>query len=160
MSKYGVDLRKFATELLPFSLRGDTRELLRVLTHPARVLHHRFSDFRGRSLWKMKYCACVGSMQAMLNDRFADILASVSPARDILIDDGLSVASLMVFPEAEHDPLMLGCVMLTSHTAWGSVPFVVQIPDDFEDDADLRNAVNALVRQYRLSGTNYTIVYY
>lgn len=160
MSKYSVDLRKFAAELLPFALRGNVMALLRVLTHPARVLHHRFMEFRGGALWRLSYNACVGSMQAMLNDRFGDILAGVSPAREILVDDGQSVPSLMVYPEAEHAPLVLGCVMLTSHTAWGSVPFVVQIPDDFEDDTDLRNAVEALVRQYKLSGTNFTIVHY
>ena len=157
---YNVDLKKFATGLLPFSLRGSVKELLYALLHPVKALHHRFSDFRGESLWKMKYNACVGSMQAMLNDRFADELAAHAPNRLILIEDGDAVPAVLVYPEAEHQPVMVGTVMLTSHTTWGAAPFLVKIPEELEGNSDLYHAVEALVRQYRLLGTKYRIVYY
>lgn len=157
---YNVDLKKFATGLLPFSLRGSVKVLLYALLHPVKALHHRFSDVRGESLWRMKYNACVGSMQAMLNDRFADILNSVSPALPILIDEGDAVPSIMVYPNNEQTPLMVGWVMLTSHRIWSAAPFVVRIPIAFEGDENLRNAVEKLVKQYKLEGTKYIIEYY
>lgn len=157
---YNVDLKKFATGLLPFSLRGSVKELQYALLHPVKALHHRFSVFREKSLWRMKYNACVGSMQAMLNDRFADILNSVSPALPILIGDGEAVPSVLVYPNNEQEPVMVGMVMLTSHRSWGAAPFVVRIPIAFEGDENLRNAVEKLVKQYKLEGTKYIIEYY
>ena len=160
MSKYSVNIRNFATGLLPFSLRGNVKELLCVLLQPVRLLHFHFTMYRRESLWRLKYNCCVGSMQAMLNDRFADLLHSVDHYCPILIDDGESIQSILVYPDAEYQPLMVGCVMVTSYTSWGTAPFVVRIPVAFEDNIDLRNAVEALVRQYKLSGTKYTIEYY
>lgn len=157
---FNVDWKKFATGLLPFTLRGSVKELLYALLHPVKALHHIFSDFREESLWRMKYNACVGSMQAMLNDRFADELAISAPNRIIMIEDGDAVPAVLVYPEAEHQPVMVGTVMLTSHTTWGAVPFLVKIPEELEGNTDLYYAVEALVRQYRLLGTKYRIVYY
>lgn len=157
---YNVDLKKLATGLLPFSLRGSVKELLYALLHPVKALHHRFSVFRGESLWRMKYNSCVGSMQAMLNDRFADILNSESQALQILIGDGEPVPTILVYPNEEQEPVMVGMVMLTSHRRWGAVPFVVRIPIEFEGDENLRNAVEKLVKQYKLAGTKYTVEYY
>jgi len=160
MSKYSVNIRKFAIGLLPFALRGNVKELLGVLMQPLRSLHNRFTTYRKDCLWRLSYNACVGSMQAMLNDRFYDKLHSAETYSPILIDDGESVPSVLVYPNAAHQPLMIGRVMLTSHTTWGTAPFVVKIPMAFYGDTDLLNAVEALVKQYKLSGTKYTIEYY
>ena len=160
MSKYSVNIRKFAIGLLPFALRGNVKELLGVVMQPVKSLHHRFTAYREDCLWRLSYNSCVGSMQAMLNDRFYDKLHSVDPYRPILINDGEAVPAILVYPDAEWQPLMIGCVMVTSHSSWGTAPFVVRIPIAFENNMDLRNAVEALVKQYKLSGTKYIIEYY
>lgn len=157
---YSVNFRRFVNGLLPFALRGNVKELACVLSQPFRALHHRFTEYRQKCLWKLSYNACVGSMQAMLNDRFADELAVNAPGRIIMIEDGDAVPAVLVYPEAEHQPVMVGTVMLTSHATLGAVPFLVKIPEELEDNTDLYYAVEALVRQYRLLGTKYRIVYY
>lgn len=160
MSKYSVNIRKFAIGLLPFSLRGNLKELADVLLKPVKALHHRFTMYRRNCLWRLSYNACVGSMQAMLNNRFYDILHSVSPYCPILINDGEAVPAILVYPDAEWQPLMIGCVSVTSHSSWGTAPFVVRIPMAFEGNTDLRNAVEKLVKQYKMTGTKYIIEYY
>lgn len=160
---YNVNFKKFAKGLLPFSLRGNVASLVEVLTHPFRVLHHRFSDYRLRKLWFLRYNCTVGSMQAALNDYFADILQNYADGRPILIDDGDSVNGLLVYPEAEHLPILLGCVAVTSHTTWGTAPFLVKIPNDLEDAAfidDMIKTVKRLVDIFKIAGTHYEIIFY
>lgn len=162
---YNTDPQNFATGLLPFSLRGSVKELLKVLVSPFTVLYNDFRNFRNGSLHSLRYNACVGSMQAMLNDFCSEYLVGLLPERKILVDEGEAVQSVMVYPEAEWEPLMVGWVILTSHRTWGAAPFVVRIPVErspinFQNAADLYNKVDRLVQQYKMAGTRYTIEYY
>lgn len=163
---YNVNFKKFARSLLPFSMRGDDTSsaklihLLDVLTHPFRVLHHRFMEFRSRSLWKLSYNACVGSMQAMLNDRFADDVALRASGNPILVEDGEQVQELVLNPKLDETPMVLGITEVTSHTAWGAVPFVVKIPSELAGDNKILNAIERLVKLHKFAGTKYSTTYY
>lgn len=163
---YNTDAQNFATGLLPFSLRGSVKELLKVLASPFAVLYENFREFRKGTLHSLSYNACVGSMQAMLNDFCSGELGNLLPERPILVDEGEAVPSVMVYPEAEWKPLMVGWVILTSHRTWGAVPFVVRIPSElspsahYQNAANLYNKVERLVQQYKMAGTRYTIEYY
>lgn len=163
---YNVNIKRFSRSLLPISMRGDDSEqakvyhLMDVLTHPFRVLHNRFMAFRSKSSWNLNYNACVGSMQAMLNERFADVLSIRADGTPILVEDGNQVMPTIVYPNEEQNPLMIGVEMVTSSTVWGVTPFLVKIPSELEGDNDIKYAIVRMVNSHKFAGTQYSIIYY
>ncbi len=158
--RYNVNFKHLVAGLLPYVLRGNVIELAYVLTHPFRVLHHRFCSHRAEKLYQLRYNCCVGSLQRMLNDYFADAIAIVANGSRILVDDREAVEETYVFPEAEHNPVMVGCVDIFPMQSWGYRPFVVRVPQVFEGDSDMLHRIIRLVNEYKLTGTSYTVEYY
>lgn len=157
---YNIFFKRFIVGLLPVALWGNVAELLFVLSKPFRNLHERFMMYRHNKLWQLGYNWTVGSMEAMLNDYYADILAANANGRRILIVAGVADTGVWIYPEAEHLPVELGFVMLTSHTQWGIAPFVVRIPNELDGDMDTLNGVNRWVNEYKIMGTKHIIEYY
>lgn len=157
---YNVNLRRFANSLLPPVLRGDVKELLQVLMHPVKALLSRFADVRRDGVARLEYNGCVGSMQVLLNARFATLLESVVPVRPIVIEDGEAVPAILVYPAAVYEPVMVGNVLIRSHYEWSFAPFLVKIPQEFQSNVNFRNEVEAAVQQYKFAGTQYIITYY
>lgn len=160
MSEYNVDLGKFVGGLLPQALRGTVRVWAEVLCQPFKSLHHRFLQYREERLWALKYNAQAVSLEAMLNDWFHDILAANAGGRRILIEDGQSVSALLVYPDNEHQPVMVGMVPVAPAAIWGAVPFQVKIPVEMQGDRNMLNQAERLVQRYKLLGTKHEIVYY
>ena len=160
MGLYDVNFGKFAGGWLPGALRGTVREWALVLIHPFRSLHHRFTQFREEKLRALRYDATAVRLEAMLNDYLHDVLAALADGRRILVEDGAAVQQCVVYPEAEHLPVMVGMQMIYPSSAWGAVPFVVKIPAALDGNKDVRNRVDRLVQRYKLLGTRHTIEYY
>lgn len=155
-----MDFRRFIGGLMPQALRGTVLAWAEVLCRPFRGLHHRFMQYREEKLWALLYNAQTVRLEAMLNDYFRDELAEYAPERRILVEDGTAVPSLLVYPEAEHLPVMVGMVMVTSSALWGAVPFLVRIPAELEGNQDILDRTERLVGRYKLLGTKHTIEYY
>lgn len=155
---YSVNWRRFAIGLLPLAMRGSVKELCSVLTEPVRVLHHRFTVLREDGTWRLDYNCCTGSLQAMLNDRYSDVLQQVG--RPILIEDGAAVRELMVYRNSDYRPLMVGCHTVLSHTEWSAAPFLVKVPVELENNTNLILRIEAYVKQYKMAGTKYVIEFY
>lgn len=155
-----MDLRRFIGGLMPQALRGTVRAWTEVLCRPFKALHHRFMQYREEKLWALQYNAQTVRLEAMLNEYFRDILAVNAPGKRILVEDGTAVPELLVYPEAEHLPVMVGMVMVTSSALWGAVPFLVRIPAELEGDREVLDRTERLVGRYKLLGTKHTIEYY
>lgn len=151
---------KFAGGWLPGALRGTVREWALVLIQPFRSLHHRFTQYREEKLLALQYDATTVRLEAMLNDYLHDELAVLANGGRILVEDGAAVLPCLIYPEAEHLPVMVGMQIIHSYTAWGAVPFVVKIPAALQGNQDVWNRVDRLVRRYKLLGTRHTIEYY
>lgn len=160
MSEYDVDFRKFAGGWMPGALRGAVLEWVLVLLQPFRSLHARFMAYREEKLRALQYDATVVRMEAMLNYYLRDELAEYAGGGRIIVEDGDAVLPLLVYPETEHLPVMVGMQLIYSYSVWGAVPFVVKIPAALEGNRDVWNRVDRLVRRYKLFGTKHTIVYY
>lgn len=160
MGMYDVDFGKFVGGWLPGALRGTVREWALVLIQPFKSLHHRFTHYRKEKLRALRYDATTVRLEAMLNYYLHDELAVLVDGRRILVEDGAAVQQCVVYPEAEHLPVMVGMQTIHSCTAWGAVPFVVKIPAALEGNNDVKNRVDGLVRRYKLLGTKHVIVYY
>ena len=160
MSEYNVNFGKFVGGWLPGALRGTVREWALVLIQPFKSLHHRFMQYRKEKLRALRYDATTVRLEAMLNDYLHDELAVLANGRRILVEDGAAVQQCVVYPEAEHLPVMVGMQMIYPASTWGAVPFVVKIPAELEGNKDVRNRVDRLVRRYKLLGTRHVIVYY
>lgn len=160
MSFYDVSFGKFAGGWLPGALRGTVREWALVLIQPFRSLHHRFTQYREEKLLALQYDATTVRLEAMLNDYLHDELAVLANGGRILVEDGAAVLPCLIYPEAEHLPVMVGMQIIHSYTAWGAVPFVVKIPAALQGNQDVWNRVDRLVRRYKLLGTRHTIEYY
>lgn len=157
---YEINFKNLAVGLLPQSLRGNVVELMHVLTHPFRVLHHRFMSYRAEKLDQLHYSCCVGSLQAMLNDYFADNIVLQAAGLPILVCEGDIIQETYIYPEAEHLPLMIGCVNIYPLDVWGVYPFVIRVPRVFEENRDMMHKIIRLANQYKLTGTTYRIEYY
>lgn len=160
MGIYDVNFRKFAGGWLPGALRGAVLEWVMVLIQPFRSLHARFMAYREEKLVALRYDATTVRMEAMLNYYLRDELAVFAPNERIIVEDGTAVQPCVVYPEAEHLPVMVGMVTITSCSVWGAVPFVVKIPAALEGNRDVWNRVDRLVRRYKLLGTKHMIEYY
>lgn len=155
-----MDFGSFIGGLLPQALRGTVRTWTEVLCQPFKSLHHRFMQYRQEKLWALKYNAQTVSLEAMLNDYFHDVLAVHAPGKRIEVEDGDPTPSLFVYPEAEHLPVKVGFVMVTSSALWGGVPFEVRIPVELQGDQSVLDQTERLVQRYKLLGTKHVIVYY
>ena len=160
MGIYDVNFRKFAGGLLPGVLRGTVLDWVLVLIQPFKSLHHRFMQYREDKLRALRYDATTVRLEAMLNDYLHNELAVLANGGRILVEDGAAVQQWIVYPEAEHLPVMVGMQIIHSYTAWGAVPFVVKIPVALQGNQDVWNRVDRLVRRYKLLGTKHTIEYY
>ena len=160
MGLYDVSFGKFAGGWLPGALRGTVREWALVLIQPFRSLHHRFMQYREEKMRALQYDATTVRLEAMLNDYLHDELAVLANGGRILVEDGAAVLPCLIYPEAEHLPVMVGMQIIHSHTAWGATPFVVKIPAALQGNRDVWNRVDRLVRRYKLLGTKHTIEYY
>lgn len=134
---YNIDFRNFVYSMMPFSLRGSMAELCSVLAEPFRNLHQRFTEYRDWYNWLLQYNCTAQSIEDMLNDYF-HIPAT---ARRIRVTDGTAIASVTVYREADHFPVVLGSCTLHSHTTWGHVPFVVEVPTELYYSAPPSNQV-------------------
>lgn len=159
---YNVNIKKFARSLLSFSMRGNVVRIVDVLTQPFRVLHFRLMDFRSKTSWKLEYNACVGKVQAMLNDRFADIVALLALGHSIQVEDGIAVSETIVFKKSDtvNGHIVVGSVVVTSHTQWGAVPFNVKIPIELQNNSSVCDSIERMVQKHKFAGTQYTITYY
>lgn len=160
MGIYDVNFRRFAGGWLPIALRGGVLEWVMVLIQPFRSLHARFMTYREMRLRALQYDATTVRIEAMLNYYLRDELAVFAPNERIIVEDGAAVQQCMVYPEAEHLPVMVGTVNITDSSLWGAVPFVVKIPAALQGNQDVWNRVDRLVRRYKLLGTKHTIEYY
>lgn len=160
MGIYDVNFRKFAGGLLPGVLRGTVLDWVLVLIQPFKSLHHRFMQYHEDKLRALRYDATTVRLEAMLNDYLHNELAVLANGGRILVEDGAAVQQCIVYPEAEHLPVMVGMQIIHSYTAWGAVPFVVKIPAALQGNQDVWNRVDRLVRRYKLLGTKHTIEYY
>ena len=160
MDGYDVDFGKFIGGLMPQALRGTVRVWAEVLCQPFKSLHHRFMQYRDDKLRALKYNAQTVSLEAMLNNRFRDILAARDNEKRIIVEDGDEVPDLMVFQNDDWKPVMVGMVTVTSSTLWGAVPFEVKIPVELQGDQSVLDRTERLVQRYKLLGTRYVIVYY
>lgn len=160
--EYDIDFGKFAGGLLPQALRGGvTRAFLNVLAHPFQELHTVFSLYREEKLWYLSDNWTADSMQAMLNDFFADDIQSCGLDPDtqpILVVDGVEGNEVLIYP-ADRQLLVLTPVGLTLGSTWGARPFTVRIPHEMEGEID-EDIVKRLVNIFKLYGIGYRIEYY
>lgn len=160
--EYDIDFGKFAGGLLPQALRGGvTRAFLNVLAHPFQELHTVFSLYREEKLWYLSHNWTADSMQAMLNDFFADDIQSCGLDPDtqpILVEDGVEGNEVLIYPAEKKLPVLTP-VRLTLGSTWGARPFTVRIPQEMEGEIDV-DAVKRLVNIFKLYGIGYRIEYY
>ena len=160
--EYDIDFRKFAGGLLPQALRGSvTRAFMEVLARPFKDIHTVFSLYREEKLWYLSHNWTADSMQAMLNEFFADDIETCGLDPDtqpILVEDGVEGNEVLIYP-AERKLLVLMPVRLTLGSTWGARPFTVRIPQEMEGEID-EEVVKRLVNIFKLYGIGYRIEYY
>lgn len=157
---YNVNFKRLAHGLLPHSLRGTLRHLVEVMTVPFSMMHHRFMEYRSSVLSSLSYDGSVTGIERMLNDYFRDVLNVRAEGLRIIVADGNKEDGIVVYPEDEHLPVILGCVKVLPVSQWGCTPFVVNIPAALEGDKDIYDKVNRLVEIYKMTGTKHKIQYY
>lgn len=160
--EYDINFRKFAIGLLPQALRGIvTRAFIEVLARPFKEIHIVFSLYRAEKLWYMGYNWTADSMQAMLNDFFADDIedCGLDPEmQPILVEDGVEGNEVLIYPAGRFLPVLTP-VRLTLGSTWGARPFTVRIPHEMEGEID-EGVVKRLVNIFKLYGIGYRIEYY
>lgn len=160
--EYDIDFEKFAGGLLPQALRGSvTRAFFNVLAHPFQEVHTVFSLNREEKLWYLSHNWTADSMQAMLNEFFADDIRTCGLDPDtqpILVVDGVEGNEVLIYP-ADRQLLVLTPVRLTLGSTWGARPFTVRIPQEMEGEID-EEVVKRLVNIFKLYGIGYRIEYY
>ena len=163
---YNIDFRNFVYSLLPPALRGSVAELCSVLATPFKTAHHRFIQYKEWYSWLLEYNCTAQSIEDMLNKYF-DIPETI--ARRIRVTDGTAIASVTVYREADHFPVVLGSSTLHSHTTWGHVPFVVEVPaelyySDFPSNQvpneSLIGSIDRLVNLTKLYGLKHNTIPY
>lgn len=157
---YNVNFKRLAIGMLPHSLRGTFRHFVAELAVPFSMLHHRLMEYRSGILQSLTYDGSVGGLERMLNDYFRDVLEVRAGGDRILVGDGVMEYGPLVYPEAEHLPVIVGVAKVMPIAEWGCVPFVVSIPDALDGDADIYDKVDRLVEQYKFTGTKHIIQYY
>ena len=157
---YDINFRRFTEGLLPQALRGSIRKLVGVMANAIRAVSFRFRTFSDKTEEELRYDSRVFSMEAMLNARFRDVLDVLASGERILIEDGDAVDGIMLYPELEHEPVMVGMHILYPSDQYGAVPFVVKIPAALQGNQDIYDQADILVRTYKLAGTKYKIEYY
>lgn len=160
--EYDIDFWKFAGGLLPQALRGGvTRAFMEVLAWPFKEIHTVFSLYREEKLWYLSHNWTADSMQAMLNEFFADDIEDCGLDPDtqpILVEDGVEGNEVLIYPADRH-LLVLTPVRLTLGRTWGARPFTVRIPQEMEGEID-EEVVKRLVNIFKLYGIGYRIEYY
>ena len=160
--EYDIDFWKFAGGLLPQALRGGvTRAFMEVLAWPFKEIHTVFSLYLEEKLWYLSHNWTADSMQAMLNEFFADDIEDCGLDPDtqpILVEDGVEGNEVLIYPADRH-LLVLTPVRLTLGSTWGARPFTVRIPQEMEGEID-EEVVKRLVNIFKLYGIGYRIEYY
>lgn len=162
---YEIDFREMVRRLLPSALRGEsTAAFFSVLAHPFQNIHTSFEEYamgRYGKRWYISHNWTADSMQAMLNEYFADDIEDCGLDPDtqpIKVEDGVEGNEVLLFPRL-MDRLVRTTVLVTPGITWRARPFTVLIPEALRNIID-EGKVHRLVRTFKLYGTHYEIVYY
>lgn len=158
---YNINFRNYAYSIMPSALRGTAAELIAVLASAFSPLHFRFNEYRQRISWLLSYNCSAKSIEDMLNNFFE---IAEDENRRIRVTDGTAIASVVLYREAEHHPVILPCT-LHSHTTWGSVPFVVEVPAELYYIDQIPNEtvigeIDKLVNLMKLYGLKHNTIPY
>lgn len=157
---YDLNFRRFIGGLLPVSMQGTVTDFLLVLSAPFRSIHFRLLEYRRDKLLRMQYNARAVSLDAMLNDYFADVLSVRAAGRRILVGEGTAVDGIYLYDSAEHLPQSLGSISVTDHQTWSAAPYVIKVPVELQGDINTYNIIDRLAGIYELYGTKHIIRYY
>lgn len=164
---FNINWWKLITTLLPFSMRGNLREIIYVFTRPFRIIHHLFIYHISRTTNKLSYNCQYPQLQRLLNDHFDAF------NRRIRVKEGVNtVSEPIIYRASDYQPKIVGLLKVYPASRWGYMPFIVEIPytinmsgepaDDViilpEDDTVKQ--IRRMVEIYKLSGTKYTLTYY
>ena len=154
MSKYNLNISNLVKGLIPFVFRLALTDLLIVLTLPVQSLHARFMDFRLAMLNRLSYNSQYPNLQRLLNDR-----ADTQQRRIRVYDATNTIAGNIAYNSGQHGkPQLKTDFVARSWQQWGYRPFVVELPAEFQDNANKLNQIIKLVNTYKFAGTKYRIL--
>lgn len=164
---FNINWWTLITMLLPFSMRGNLRDIIYVLTRPFRIIHHQLIQHISLTNNRLSYNCQYPQLQRLLNDSFDSF------NRGIRVKEGLnSISEPVIYRASDYQPKFIGLLKVYPTARWGYMPFIVEIPytvnmsGDPNDNVtilpedDTVKQIRRLVEIYKLSGIKYSITYY
>ena len=162
MSKYEVNIKRFALLLLPtFWRRPILATLVYAAVSPLGYLHTRFVLFRRDTVYRLTHNGQVCYLRALLNDKFDPI------DRRITITETVENVGFITLHKREEDAEVLvprrgsGRILILNRRGYGGVSgydFWVNIPLALYDKLDITQ-VRAVVDAYKLASKRFSINY-
>ena len=150
--KYKIIFKQLITELLPIVLRKEIIiEFIHILINPIARLHGKLQQSIEETNRILSYNSQYPNLQRLLNDNFD------SQRRIEVKDSGDSIDDLLIYPNAEYKPLLLGQILIHQSSKWGQHPFLVIVPHDILTDF-VRDSIEKTVNQYKFLGTKFLII--
>ena len=152
MGKYHINFRRFVAFLLPIILRTESIiEYIFTLLEPIRRLHFQFSTHIDDTNISLSYNSQYPNLQRLLNDRF-----DFADRRIEVRDSGDSIPDLVVRPNEELKPLVLGQLIIRPSYMWGYRPFTVIVPAVIL--TNIENQIRRILDEYKFAGSKYIII--
>ena len=162
MSKYEVNIKRFALLLLPtFWRKPLLATLAYAMVSPLGYLHTRFVLFRRDTVYRLTHNGQVCYLRALLNDKFDPI------DRRITITETVENVGFITLRKREEDAEVLvprrgsGRILILNRRGYGGVSgydFWVNIPLALYDKLDITQ-VRAVVDAYKLASKRFSINY-
>jgi hypothetical protein len=155
MNKYSLHFTRLIQILLPISLRGKEplTAWLQVLIYPLRRVYNAFTASRQRHAEELGYNSQYPNLQRLLNDQFDCQIRRIQ-----VVDNAQSIPWRLIYPDAEHHPLMMGTVVIYPAASYGYQPFTVIVPLAVDFEIDNQKRMETLLNRYKFAGTKYIIV--
>ncbi len=152
MGKYDVNFKKLIKDILPTAIRKNIIEFIHAPIEPIIRLYFQFTSHRKEVAERLSYNAQYPNLQRRLNERF-----DREDRRIEVRDNGDNVPDMLIYPNAEQKPIILGQVILRPSSAWGYQPFTVIVPASILT-GDTEKQTRRILDEYKFAGTKYKII--
>lgn len=162
MSKYEVNIKRFALLLLPtFWRKPILATLAYAMVSPLGYLHTRFVLFRRDTVYRLTHNGQVCYLRAVLNDQFDPIERRIT-----ITEEAASAGVLMLHKREEEQAFLLptrdtGRAFIINRRGFGGIngfDFWVNIPISLYDTVDVLR-LRAIVGTYKLASKRFSVNY-
>ena len=161
MSKYDVNIKRFALLLLPIGWRKPLfRAIVYAMTAPLHHLHARFMAFRRTTDYRLTHNGQVCYLRAVLNDQFDPVERRIKITEDNMSTDPMllwirSADRAIPLPLRQSGEAVI--IPRRGFSAGNAVDFVVEVPLSVGAIDEAR--LGEVVKTYKLASRRFLITY-